>query len=467
MSRQVGLARVSTIDQDPGMQRAALERAGCTTIIERELSSLSEEWRRDRDAVLVGLKPGDTLIVWKFDRLGRNLLDLVTTIDALLTRGVKVRSLTEGLDLDTPMGRFGFQVLAAAAEFERNLIIERTTASLRTKIEAGQVVKGYRLYGFAEDGITHVPDEVVIIQEVTRRILAGESVHAVVDDLNARGIPSTTGGAWRRYGLRELLRNPRLAGLHSYKGKVLGPGDWEPIISKEEREALLARLPRFRGRGVGGGTPVRYAYSGLLTCAVCKTGKITGNSRGASKPYYGCGNPKCHKTSIKAELLERDLNIAVLSKLLDPAFVERIVRAAGGDPTLNTRLAEDRQLLVRLARQFGEGKFIEEEWLAMREPIERRIRQAEDQQANQPNQALLAALQTFRKYEHLTIDELEALEDQTGKEIDTPLNHWLSWPAEQRRQVLRLIIDLGVLKPATGARTTRGTRELRVSVRFK
>jgi hypothetical protein len=157
----------------------------------------------------------------------------------------------------------------------------------------------------------------------------------------------------------------------------------------------------------------------------------------------------------------------VLPKLLDPAFVERVANAAGGDASLSTRLAEDRQLLVRLARQFGEGKFSEDEWLAMREPIERRAREAEEQQANQPNQALITALLSFQQqYGHLTIDELEKLED-AGDQIDSPMTRWLSWPAEQRRQVLRLIVDRGVLKPATGKRTARGTRGTRVAVTFR
>jgi site-specific DNA recombinase len=467
MTRQVGLARVSTIDQDPEMQRRALEHAGCRIIVTREVSSVSEEWRRERDAILADLKPGDTLIVWKFDRLGRSLADLVAVIDDLLERGVNVKSLTEALDLSTAGGRLAFHVLASAAEFERELVRERTTASLRTKIEGGMVVRGRRLYGFADDGVTHVEHEAVIIREVTRRILAGESIHSVVDDLNARGIPTATGGSWRRFGLRELLRNPRLAGLHSYKGKVLGPGTWDQIISAEEHEQLRARLPRFTGRGTGGGPPARYAYSGILTCDVCRVGRITGNAQSADVPAYACGNPACHKTKIRAHLLERDLNIAVLPKLLDPAFVARVAKAAGGDPSLSTRLAEDRQLLVRLARQFGEGKFGEDEWLAMREPIEHRIREAEEQQASQPNQALIAALQTFQqRYGHLTIDELEKLEE-AGEKSDHPLQQWLSWPAEQRRQVLRLIIDRGVLKPATGNRTARGTPEARVSVTFK
>jgi hypothetical protein len=103
----------------------------------------------------------------------------------------------------------------------------------------------------------------------------------------------------------------------------------------------------------------------------------------------------------------------------------------------------------------------------MREPIERRVRGMEERQANQPNQALVNVLQAFRtKYGHLTLDQLEELEE-AGDQIDTPMTAWLSWPAKQRRQVLRLILDRAVLKPATGKRTARGTRESRVSVTFK
>jgi site-specific DNA recombinase len=462
---------VSTIDQDPLMQRSALEAAGVASgnIIEREVSSVSEQWREERDAILADLKPGDTLIVWKFDRLGRSLADLVAVIDDLVARGVNVKSLTEAVDLSTAGGRLAFHVLVAAAEFERELVKERTTSGLRTRIEAGMVVRGPRLYGFADDGVSHVEHECVIVREIVRRVKADESIHSIVDDLNARQIPTATGGTWSRYGLRELLRNPRLAGLHSYKGKVLSPGSWNAIISVEDHEEMKTRLPRYKGQGTGGGRPVsdRYPYSGVLTCGVCNVGRMIGNSRGVARRYYGCGNPACHRTTISAPMLERDLNIAVLPKLLDPAFVERVAQRVGGDPALSVRLAEDRQKLVHLARQFGENKFSEEEWQAMREPIDRRIRAMEEQQANLPNQALVTALLSFReKYGHLTLDELEQLEDE-GEQIDTPMSVWLSWSPKLRRQVLRLIVDRGVLMPATGQRTTRGTPETRVSVTFR
>jgi DNA invertase Pin-like site-specific DNA recombinase len=462
---------VSTTKQDAGTQRAALERAGVPPrdIIERELSSVSEQWREERDAILADLKSGDTLTVWKFDRLGRSLADLVAVIDDLIARGVNVVSLTEAMDLSTAGGRLAFHVLASAAEFERELVKERTAATLRVRIEAGMVVRGPRLYGFADDGVSHVEHECVTIREIVRRVQADESIHGIVDDLNQRKIPTATGGTWARYGLRELLRNPRLAGLHSYKGKVLGPGSWEPIISVEEHEEMKARLPRYKGRGIGGGRPIsdRYPYSGVLTCGVCHVGRMIGNSRGAARRYYGCGNPACHRTTISAPMLERDLNIAVLPKLLDPAFVERIAQAVGGDPALSARLADERQKLVRLARQFGEDKFSEEEWQAMRQPIDRRVRAMEEEQANQPNQALMTALLSFRaKYGHLTLDQLEELEDE-GEQIDTPMSVWLSWSPKLRRQVLRLIIDRGVIQPGARQRTTRGTPETRVSVTFK
>jgi site-specific DNA recombinase len=468
MSRQVGLARVSTSDQDPFMQRRSLERAGVPpgNIIERELSSVSDQWKRERDAILAGLKPGDELVVFKFDRLGRSLADLVAVINDLHERGVIVKSLTEGLDLSTPGGRFAFHVLASAAEFERELIRERTSVGRRTRIEAGGIAGGRRLYGFAADGVTHVPHEATVIREVTRRLCTGEPMYDVVANLNARNLPTAFGGAWTPRGLKKLLLNPRLVGLHSYRGKILGPGTWEPIITPGEQQELAARFPKFIGQGAGGGAPFTYTYSNLISCDVCKTGKIQGNSRGSKGKWYACANPKCHRVSMSARLLERDLNIAVIFKLLDPAFVAHIAALTGNDPSLGTRLTEDRQLLVRLARQFGEGVFGEDEWRAMRTPIEQRIRAAEERLADEPSQALLASLEAFKRYGNLTIDQLERLED-AGEQIDTPLALWLSWPIERRRQILRLIIDRAVLKPATQERTKRGTRAMRVAVSFR
>jgi len=127
---KIGYARVSTDDQTPALQLAALKKAGCKTIFKDEGLSGATVKRPSLRRCLKKLEPGDTLIVWKLDRLGRSLRDLITMLDDLKQRGVKFRSLTEAIDTDTPTGRAMWQMIGVLAELERSLISERTRAGL-------------------------------------------------------------------------------------------------------------------------------------------------------------------------------------------------------------------------------------------------------------------------------------------------------------------------------------------------
>src|SRR5216683_5477749 len=127
-----GYARVSTEDQNPALQLAALKKAGCQKTFKDERTGATTK----RPALLRCLKTlqdGDTLIVWKLDRLARSLrdLDLVTMLDDFHQRGIHFRSLTEDINTTTPGGRLIFHMFAALAEFERGLIIERTRAGMK------------------------------------------------------------------------------------------------------------------------------------------------------------------------------------------------------------------------------------------------------------------------------------------------------------------------------------------------
>lgn len=133
----VGYARVSTGDQDVGMQRASLVDAGCSKIFE-DVASGAKADRPGLDAALSYLRPGDTLLVWKIDRLGRSLAHLIQVIDALRAKGIGFRSLTNsGMNTDTPDGILMFSVFAALAEFERELTRERTREGIRRAKEQG------------------------------------------------------------------------------------------------------------------------------------------------------------------------------------------------------------------------------------------------------------------------------------------------------------------------------------------
>ncbi len=126
-----GYARVSTVDQDPQLQLDALAAAGVAADhVVVDQASGSRKDRHGLNQLLTQLEDGDVLVVWKLDRLGRSLSHLVTVVDDLGRRGVEFRSLTEALDTTSAGGRLIFHVMAAIAQFERELIIERTRAAL-------------------------------------------------------------------------------------------------------------------------------------------------------------------------------------------------------------------------------------------------------------------------------------------------------------------------------------------------
>src|SRR5277367_1835075 len=132
-----GYARVLTDDQTPALQLAALKKAGCKTIFKDDGLSGATTKRPALLRCLEKLEPGDTLIVWKLDRLGRSLRDLITMLDDLRERGVKFRSLTEHIDTDTPTGRAMWQMIGLLAELERSLIGERTRAGVKAAKRRG------------------------------------------------------------------------------------------------------------------------------------------------------------------------------------------------------------------------------------------------------------------------------------------------------------------------------------------
>jgi DNA invertase Pin-like site-specific DNA recombinase len=168
--RKVGYARVSTNDQDMKMQVAALVRAGVDPdqIWSEKVSGVKKK-RPQRDLALLDCRRGDTLVVYKLDRLGRSFLELLQIVSDLEARGVKLISTKEGFDTTTLAGKLLFHILGALAEFERGLIAERTRDGVAEALEQGSRF-GKPLF-FTEKKRA----------EFERRYKAGESVQQIVD----------------------------------------------------------------------------------------------------------------------------------------------------------------------------------------------------------------------------------------------------------------------------------------------
>lgn len=166
-----GYARVSTADQTLALQEDALRAAGCARIWTDTASGATTS-RPALDQLLEVLLPGDELVVWRLDRLGRSMSHLVSTVDALAERGVTFRSLTEGIETGTATGRLVLGIFSSLAEFERQLIRERTVAGLQAAR-----ARGARL----GRPVTTTPDKIAAARAL---IASGSTVKAAAAAVN-------------------------------------------------------------------------------------------------------------------------------------------------------------------------------------------------------------------------------------------------------------------------------------------
>lgn len=165
----IGYIRVSSKDQNLELQEKAMEREGCERIFMDKISSVKE--RPGLDNCLQQLRQGDTLVVWKLDRLGRTMTKLVHLVEGFKKTGIEFRSITESIDTSSPSGRFFFHIMAAFAQMERELIHERTMAGLEAARDLGRV--GGRKRKMTDSKIASA-----------RKLLeAGESTHEVAKNL--------------------------------------------------------------------------------------------------------------------------------------------------------------------------------------------------------------------------------------------------------------------------------------------
>ncbi|HSW60546.1 MAG TPA: recombinase family protein [bacterium] len=135
---KVGYARVSTFEQNLDLQTKELEKCGCVKIFKDKISGVKSE-RPGLENCLKNLSHGDILVVWRLDRLGRSLKDLVSIVSELKDRGIKFKSLRDGtIDTTTASGELIFNIFASLAQFERDLIIERTNAGLKAARARGK-----------------------------------------------------------------------------------------------------------------------------------------------------------------------------------------------------------------------------------------------------------------------------------------------------------------------------------------
>ncbi|MFI7283071.1 recombinase family protein [Micromonospora chersina] len=305
-----------------------------------------------------------------------------------------------------------------------------------------------RCYGYDETGREIIDAEATVIRDVVKRVLDGDSMRSVVADLRARGVTTSAGRPWTQQSLSRLLRNPRLAGLRTYHGEVVGPGQWAPIIDRATHKRLLELLDAPERKQPHATNVRKYLLSGgFLVCGYplpdesgtgthidgkpLYTQPSNSGKRGyvcrAGSPSYGCG-----RIRIAAESLEEEVAARALARLASPK-----VRA-------------------RLERAIGSAKDGGETMQRVLQAIEDRLAEAGQAYARREiSLVTLTAIESEAKREQKQVRErlaqaarLQALPATTPEGL---AEWWVDAPLERRRELLALVLDRIIVKPATRA----------------
>jgi site-specific DNA recombinase len=392
---------------------------------------------------------GRLIVCWRLDRLSRNRPDFTHVLDLCDAGGVQLASVTESLDSSTPTGEAMRDIIAIFARMESRNISVRVARAREEAARAGRPVPGgARPYGYAADKVTIIPAEADVLREAARRVIRGESLRSIAREFNARGLRPVQAAKFSAANLGKLLVNPRYISRAVYRGVEVGDGQWPPILDVAAHEQLKATLSNPARRSQAGRPPVHLLIGGILRCAV------DGAALGARAPdrsgrRYGCegGDREGGRVHlvVAAGPLERFVTDAVLQALDGPKLAEFLkLRTKNGDRELADQLVKDERRLPELAKMYARDEIGKPEWLAVRDERLRRIRSARERLARRAEAAILA---------------------EVGPEPGALAKAWGRWTLEQRRDVLRLVLEAVIVSPAT--RRGPGFDESRVALRWR
>ncbi|MBM0229087.1 recombinase family protein [Micromonospora sp. ATA51] len=304
-----------------------------------------------------------------------------------------------------------------------------------------------RCYGYDETGREVIEPEAAVIRDVVKRVLDGESMRSTVADLRAREIMTSAGRPWTQQSLSRLLRNPRLAGLRTYHGEVVGKGQWAPIIDEATHKRLLDLLDAPERKQPHATNQRKYLLSGgFLVCGFPLEDEGNGTHRcgkplytqpsnsgkrgyvcRAGSPSYGCG-----RIRIAAESLEEEVAARALARLASPKVRARLERAVGsvmkGEETMQEVLQAIEDRLVEAGQAYAKREIS----LVTLTAIE-----AEAKREQKAVREWIAQAQRLRAVPAMTPEGLA--------------EWWVDALLERRRELLALVLDRIIVKPATRA----------------
>ncbi|MFG2636865.1 recombinase family protein [Streptomyces sp. NPDC048362] len=348
---------------------------------DNDLSAYSGKPRPDYQRMLDAIRNGThgAVIAWHTDRLHRSPRELEEYIDVCEPRSVQTRTVKAGaLDLTTATGRMIARQLGVQARYEVERMIERQRRARDQKVQRGEWSGGPRPYGWKADGITPVPEEIAVIQEVTEAVLAGASIRSLAISLNDRGLLTSTGAQWDGGTLARMLKRPRNAGILQHRGEEAGPAQWDAAVGEPAWRSLRAVLDD-PSRIPTASNVRKYLGSGLYLCGVCGR-HLTSFTHGNGRPMkYACRKNGC----VMRDLVKLDkwVQAHLLQRLQEPDAADLFAAPEASEAVdvrqAQTDLRAARESLDQLAISFGAGEIDMQEWRVARESARSRKAKAE------------------------------------------------------------------------------------------
>jgi site-specific DNA recombinase len=342
-------------------------------------------------------------IVFDLERFTRQPKDGERMID-LAARGLLVLDSESEYDLTTPNGKKTFRDGINAAAYYSDRMSTKVRRGLRQRAMSGAPLGDSNRFGFEADRITVKEDEAEIIRELTRRLLAGETRFALVDELNERGIRSSRGRPFSLTSLKALVIRPincgRITHINRQTGEqvILGHLPGKPIVPEEDFDRLCAI---FASRRRGRPNSPRYLCSGFAVCGrpECKRHPLHGRPRPDLNPYedgevtrsYLCnkGAKGCGKTEIDQRALDKAVTALVIEILSDPdntAAIETSVRQIANEAArLDLEIAEAEDVATALSDRLGRGEITLSRYDVAIKPLDARIAALRAERDSLPN----------------------------------------------------------------------------------
>jgi DNA invertase Pin-like site-specific DNA recombinase len=257
--------------------------------VDNDISAYSGKPRPDYNQMLAGIRDGSItrVLAWHTDRIHRNPRELEDYIDASELHGCTTDGVKAGpLDLATPGGQAVARTLCAWAKYESAVKSVRLRAWTKQRAENGHTHGGRRPYGWMPDRIHLDPLEHAVKMDIVARLMAGESLRSISQDLRDRNTPTVTAGSWDRTMIRNMLLSPRQAGFRTHKGETVAKGDWEPALDEDAWHALCSVLTDPDRRTVNSSARISL-LSRLARCGECDEPVATKYN---GRRHYRCEN---------------------------------------------------------------------------------------------------------------------------------------------------------------------------------